>query len=624
MMDAYQADHAVSSDRILRLITCGSVDDGKSTLIGRLLYETRSVPEDQLAALESDSRKYGRTGDELDYSLLVDGLEAEREQAITIDVAYRFFSTARRRFIVADAPGHEQYTRNMATAASTADVALVLVDASLGLLTQTRRHSLIVALMGVRHVILAVNKIDLVNFDQAVFDTIRSTYASPAQGLDFASVTAIPLSGRYGYNVVDRTALMPWYEGPTLLQCLESAPVDRERARAFRMPVQLVSRPHPVFRGYAGTIVSGTLRAGDAVQVSGSGVQTAVSAIMVGDTAADEAQAGDAVTIALADDVDVSRGDVLSDASDPVATSDQFQAHMIWLGDAPLQHGRAYLFKVGTRAVSGTVTRIRYRLDLNTQEHLQSDELHLNEVGVVNVSLAVAVAFEPYAENRDLGGFIVVDRQSNGTVGVGMIDFALRRAANIQWQHLDIDANARAARMGHRSAVVWFTGLSGAGKSTVANLLERRLHAEGIHTYVLDGDNIRHGLNRDLGFTEADRVENIRRVAEVAALMADAGLVVIVSFISPYRAERDAAREKLPEGKFIEVFVDTPIDECRRRDPKGLYAKADAGLIANFTGVSAPYEPPLAPEVHLRTTEGTPEALAEQVLANLRRRSVVR
>jgi len=624
MPDVPVADQAVSTDRILRLITCGSVDDGKSTLIGRLLYETRSVPEDQLTALESDSRKYGRTGDEVDYSLLVDGLEAEREQAITIDVAYRFFSIPGRRFIVADAPGHEQYTRNMATAASNADLAIVLVDASQGLLTQTRRHALIVSLMGVRHVILAVNKIDLVDFDQATFEAIRDDFAQATQTFGFTRVTAIPLSGRYGYNVVDRSALMPWYQGPTLLEALRGPAVEDERPGPFRMPVQLVSRPSPAFRGYAGTVVSGALRVGDRVAVSGSGVETSVASIVAAGAETEAAGTGEAVMVTLADEVDVSRGDVLSAADAPVGVADQFQAHMIWLRDAPLLHGRAYLFKLGTRVVGGSITRIRYRLDLNTQEHLNADELRLNEVGVVNVSLSFGVAFEPYAENRDLGGFVVIDRQTNGTVGVGMIDFALRRATNIHWQHLDLDAAARAALMGHRAAVVWFTGLSGAGKSTIANLLEKRLHAEAVHTYVLDGDNIRHGLNRDLGFTEADRVENIRRVAEVAALMADAGLLVVVSFISPYRAERDAARERLPKGQFIEVFVDTPIDECRRRDPKGLYAKADAGLIANFTGVSAPYEPPLAPEVHLHTTEGTPEQLAEQVLAELRRLEVVR
>jgi len=612
---------------LLRFITCGSVDDGKSTLIGRLLYETRSIPEDQLAALERDSRRFGTIrdgaiGEDIDFSLLVDGLEAEREQAITIDVAYRFFTTAKRRFIVADTPGHEQYTRNMATGASTADLAIVLVDARKGLLTQTRRHSLIASLMGIRHIVLAINKIDLVDYDQGQFDDIRAEYAAAVERFGFRSLVAIPLSARFGDNVVARSPRMAWYGGPSLLAHLEAVDPGAAAARPFRMPVQWVNRPDAGFRGYAGTIASGTLRPGDRVTVAASGRETRIARIVTADGPLARAEAGNAVTLLLEDEIDLSRGDILSASEAPVAVADQFQAHLIWLNEAPLLTGRTYLFKIGTRTTSGSVTRIRHRVDLNTQGELNADELRLNEVGVVNLGLSVAVGFESYAEGRDLGGFIVIDRQSNATIGVGMIDFALRRATNITWHELDVDRTARAALKGQRPAVLWFTGLSGAGKSTLANLLERRLHAEGRHTYVLDGDNVRHGLNRDLGFTEADRVENIRRVAEVAALMADAGLLVIVSFISPYRAERDAAREKLPAGEFLEVFIDTPIEECRRRDPKGLYRKADAGLIQNFTGVDAPYEAPLAPEIHVRTPDGTPEELTERILQDLRRRGV--
>jgi bifunctional enzyme CysN/CysC len=605
------------SGGLLRLITCGSVDDGKSTLIGRLLYETGSVPEDQLAALERDSRKHGTTGDDIDFALLVDGLEAEREQAITIDVAYRFLTTPNRRFIIADAPGHEQYTRNMATGASTADLAVVLVDASKGLLPQTLRHSLIVSLMGIRHVVLAINKIDLVGFDRSVFDAIRGEYERAVTDLGFITLAAIPLAARFGDNIVSRSARMPWYAGPSLLEHLEGVRLQAALERPFRMPVQWVNRPNAGFRGYAGTIASGRLRPGDAIRVSGSPRATRVARIVTAEGDLGEAQTGNAVTLLLADDLDISRGDVVSAADNPLASADQFQAHLIWLSDTPMHHGRAYLFKLGMRTLGGSFTRIRHRIDLNTKEKLNADRLNLNEIGVVNVSLSAEVPFERYADSRELGGFIVIDRLTNATIGVGMIDFALRRAANITWQQLDVDREARAAQKGQQPAVLWLTGLSGAGKSTIANLIERRLHAAGRHTYLLDGDNVRHGLNRDLGFTETDRVENIRRVAEVAALMADAGLIVIVSFISPYRAERQAAREKLPKGQFLEVFVDTPIEECRRRDPKGLYRKADEGLIRNFTGIDAPYEPPQAPDIHLRTTEATPEELADQVVRRL-------
>ncbi len=605
--------HATQPAGLLRFITCGSVDDGKSTLIGRLLYETGSVPLDQLAAVERDSRRHGTTGSEPDYALLVDGLEAEREQAITIDVAYRFFTSSGRRFIVADTPGHEQYTRNMATGASTADLAVVLLDASKGLLTQTRRHSLIVSLMGIRHVVLAVNKADLIGFDQARFEAIRADYAAATASYGFTTLATIPLAARFGDNVTTRSARTPWYTGPTLLEHLETVQLAPAAERPFRMPVQWVNRPSAEFRGYAGTIASGRVRPGDAVMAASSGRQTTIARIVTADGDLAEAASGDAVTLVLADELDVSRGELLAAAGAPAATADQFQAHLIWLAPAPLVSGRPYLFKLGTNTVPGSITRIRHRIDLNTQDHLSADALAVNEVGVVNLSLATAVGFEPYAENRDLGGFIVIDRQTNATIGVGMIDFALRRATNIAWQDLAVDRTARAALKGQKPMVVWFTGLSGSGKSTIANLVECKLHAAGRHTYMLDGDNVRHGLNRDLGFTEADRVENIRRVAEVAALMADAGLIVLVSFISPYRAERQMARELLPEGKFIEVFVDTPIEECRRRDPKGLYAKVDAGLIKNFTGVDAPYEAPERADIVLSTMGEAVDRLAERV-----------
>ena len=609
------------TDSQLRLITCGSVDDGKSTLIGRLLVETGSVPDDQLADLTRDSRRYGTTGAEPDYALLVDGLEAEREQAITIDVAYRFFSSAGRRFIVADTPGHEQYTRNMATGASTADLAVVLLDASKGLLPQTRRHSLICSLMGIPHIVLAVNKVDLIGFDQARFEAISAEYTTATAGHGFATLTVIPLAARYGDNVVVLSERTPWYGGPTLLRHLETVVLAPLAERSFRMPVQWVNRPHAGFRGYAGRIASGHLRPGDTVIAAISGRTATVDRIVTADGNLAEASAGDAVTLVLDDALDISRGEVLSAANVPVPVADQFQARLIWLANAPLHVGRSYLFKIGTSTLPGSVTRIRHRIDLDSQEHLSADVLTMNDLAVVNFSLSAAVAYEPYAESRELGGFIVIDRHTNATVGVGMIDFALRRASNLKWQHLSVDRAARAAMKGQRALVVWFTGLSGSGKSTIANLVERELHAAGRHTALLDGDNIRHGLNRDLGFTEADRVENVRRAAEVAALMADAGLIVLVSFISPYRAERQMARELLPEGAFLEVFVDTPVEECRKRDVKGLYAKAKAGTLRNFTGVNAPYEVPESPDARLITTNSSAKELADEVVELIARAS---
>jgi bifunctional enzyme CysN/CysC len=609
---------------LLRVMTCGSVDDGKSTLIGRLLHETQTVMDDQMAQLAADSRRFGTAGAAMDFALLVDGLEAEREQGITIDVAYRFASTPHRRFIIADAPGHEQYTRNMATAASTADVAIVLIDARKGVLTQTLRHSFIASLMGIRHIVLAVNKMDLMGFGQGAFDTIVAEYRAHVSTAGFTSITAIPICATAGDNVTRHSTAMPWYGGPPLLGYLETMEVGRPTLDGpFRMPVQSVARPDQNFRGYAGTIATGRVRPGDTVVASLSGQTAKIARIVTMDGDRDEAEADDAVTLVLDHEIDISRGDVLVAEGLTQEPSDQFGAHLIWLADTPLSPGRSYLFKLGTKTVGASVSRIRHRIDVNTRQKLQADQLMLNDVAKVQISLAAPVSWTRYADCRDLGGFILIDRQTNVTAGVGMIDFALVRATNLRWQDLDTSREARAALKGQRPAVLWFTGLSGAGKSTIANLVERRLYAMGRHTYLLDGDNVRHGLNRDLGFTEADRVENIRRVAEVAALFADAGLITLVAFISPYRAERDEARRRLPDGEFLEVFVDTPLEECVARDAKGLYSKAIAGEIRNFTGISAPYEPPLAPDIHLRTAEGSPEMLAEQVVAALYKRLII-
>ena len=613
---AYLRQHETRG--LLRFITCGSVDDGKSTLIGRLLHDTRQLMDDQLGALEADSRRHGTQGDAIDFALLVDGLAAEREQGITIDVAYRFFDTERRKFIVADCPGHEQYTRNMATGASTADVAVVLVDARKGLLTQTRRHSYIVALLGIRRVLLAVNKMDLVDFDPAVFDAIAADYHALAARLGIAHVQCIPLSALRGDNMVERSANMPWYDGPPLLEALETVPLDRaDVPDAFRMPVQWVCRPHQDFRGFAGTVAAGTVAPGDGVVVLPSGRRSTVARIVTADGDLPAAAAGQAVMLTLADEIDASRGDVIAAAAAPPEVSDQFAAHLLWMGDAPLLPGRPYLLKIGTRTVGASVTEIKHKVDVNTQDELAAKHLELNEVGVCNLHLDQPVAFAPYADNRALGGFILIDRQTNATVAAGTLDFALRRAANIHWQHLDVDKAARAALKHQVPRCLWFTGLSGAGKSTIANLVEKKLLALGRHTYLLDGDNIRHGLNKDLGFTPEDRVENIRRVAEVARLMTDAGLIVLVSFISPFRAEREMARALFAPGEFLEVFVDTPLAEAERRDVKGLYAKARRGELRNFTGIDSPYEPPSQPELHLRTSEADPLALANQVIAAL-------
>ena len=603
---------------LLRFITCGSVDDGKSTLIGRLLHDTRLLLDDQLAALEKDSLRHGTQNGEIDFALLVDGLAAEREQGITIDVAYRFFSTEKRKFIVADCPGHEQYTRNMATGASTADLAVVLVDARKGLLTQTRRHSYIVSLLGIRHVVLAVNKMDLVGFDAAVFEAIAADYAALAGTLGITRVQAIPLSALKGENLLSASAAMPWYTGPSLLQALESADVATlDAASPLRLPVQWVNRPNQDFRGFAGTVAAGTVAPGDDVVVLPSGRRTRVQRIVTADGDLARAVAGQAVTLTLAEEVDVSRGDVIAAAGDPPQVADQFAAHLLWMGEQALLPGRPYWLKIGARTVTAQVTDIKHKVDVNTQAELAARHLDLNEVGCCNLSLDQAIAFEPYARSRRLGGFILIDRQTNATVAAGTLDFALRRAANIHWQHLDVDKAARARLKGQQPRVLWFTGLSGAGKSTIANLVDKRLHAQGFHTFILDGDNVRHGLNRDLGFTDEDRVENIRRVAEVAKLMSDAGLIVLVSFISPFRAERRMARELFAPGEFLEVYVDTSLAEAERRDQKGLYAKARAGQIRNFTGIDSPYEAPEHAELVLDTLHETPEALADHVVARV-------
>jgi bifunctional enzyme CysN/CysC len=610
-------------ESLLRVLACGSVDDGKSTLIGRLLFECGSIPDDVMLTLERDSRRWGTVGGAVDYALLVDGLAAEREQGVTIDVAYRYFETPRRRFILADAPGHQQYTRNMVTGASTSDIAILLVDARKGLLAQTRRHAAIASLLGIREVVLAINKMDLVGFDVAVFEEITAAFQALLGRLGDIGVTAIPVCARDGDNVTTPSARMPWYTGPSVLGALEAAqPRQAVAGQPVRMPVQYVNRPDHMFRGYAGTIAAGTLRPGDAVANSASGVEARIARIVTMDGDLEAASAGDPVTLVLDREIDVSRGDVLAVAPLPVR-ADSITAWVVWMDETPLFRGRAYQVMLGTRIVSGTVTDVTTRLDVDSLAEEQVRELHLNEIGRVSISLSHSVVCEPYTTSRTLGGFILVDRMTRNTVGAGLVTDMATARNDLHWQHLDVDKAARGALMGQKPAVLWFTGLSGAGKSTIANLVEKRLHVLGRHTMVLDGDNVRHGLNRDLGFSEADRVENIRRVAEVAKLFVEAGLIVLVSFISPYRTERMLARESVETGEFLEIFVDTPVDECRRRDPKGLYRKADAGQIRNFTGVDAPYEEPEDPEIRLRTLEGPPEVLTEQVVDALRERGFI-
>jgi bifunctional enzyme CysN/CysC len=608
--------HAHEKKSMLRFITCGSVDDGKSTLIGRLLYESKLVFEDHMAALEVDSKKVGTQGGDLDFALLVDGLAAEREQGITIDVAYRFFSTERRKFIVADTPGHEQYTRNMVTGASTAELAVVMIDARKGVLTQTRRHSYLVSLLGIRKIVLAINKLDLVDYSKKVYDDIETEYRAFAAEIGLTDIQCIPMSALKGDNIVEPSPHTPWYHGPTLVAHLETVEIeDALQHSPFRMPVQWVNRPDLDFRGFSGQVLSGIIRPGDRIRVLPSGQESDVERIVTFGGDLDEAVAGQSVTLTLTDEIDISRGDVISISNSPPAVADQFEAHIVWMAENEMLPGRPYLAKIGTRTVGVTVTHPKYKVNVNTLEHTATKTLALNEIGVCNISFDRPVAFDAYKENRDMGGFVIIDRMTNTTVGAGIIDFALRRADNVHWQAIEVNKEAHAALKGQKPGVVWFTGLSGSGKSTIANIVERKLHRMGRHTYMLDGDNVRHGLNRDLGFTEEDRVENIRRVAEVSGLMVDAGLIVLVSFISPFRAERRLARERLAEGEFIEVFVDTPIEVAEQRDPKGLYKKARQGELKNFTGIDSPYERPENPEIRIDSTVTSAEEAADIVIA---------
>jgi len=603
---------------MLRFITCGSVDDGKSTLIGRLLYDSKMIFEDQLSALESDSKRVGTQGEEIDFALLVDGLAAEREQGITIDVAYRYFSTDKRKFIVADTPGHEQYTRNMATGASTADVAILLIDARKGMLTQTRRHSFIASLLGIKNIVLAVNKMDLVAYSQEVVQDIEAEYREFAKDFGFREIMTIPMSALKGDNIIDASSNMSWYTGASLMQYLEEVPVGDARQKAdFRLPVQWVNRPNLDFRGFSGTVASGTVRVGDKIKALPSAFESTVKSIVTYDGNLESAVAGEAITLTLEDEIDISRGDVIAGKDHPPEVADQFEAKIIWMHDEPLLPGRPYLFKTANKLVPGLVTDLKHKVNVNTMEHTAAKSLALNEIGICNIGLESRIAFDAYSSNREIGSFIIIDRITNNTVGVGMIDFALRRASNIHWQALDVDKVARADMKHQKPAILWFTGLSGSGKSTIANIVEKRLFERGRHTYILDGDNVRHGLNQDLGFTDADRVENIRRVGEVAKLMVDSGLMVMTSFISPFRAERRMVHDLMEEGEFVEVYVDTPFDVCASRDPKGLYKKALAGEIKNFTGYDSPYEAPERADIHVSTDKLSADDCADAIITYL-------
>jgi bifunctional enzyme CysN/CysC len=622
-IDAYLQTHRYMN--LLRFMTCGSVDDGKSTLIGRLLYESKMVFEDQLSALVADSKKLGTRGEEPDFALLVDGLAAEREQGITIDVAYRFFATDKRKFIVADTPGHEQYTRNMVTGASTAELAVILVDARKGLLPQTRRHSYLVGLLGIRSVVLAVNKMDLVGYAQPRFERLQQEYREFAQRIALSDITAIPLAAVYGDNIIAHSARMPWYRGPTLLGHLETVPIeDRSAKRAYRMPIQWVNRPNADLRAFAGRVASGQVRPGDRVRVLPAGRETRIASIIGPQGELAVAVAGQSVSVTLADQIDLGRGDVLAAADAPPPVADQFEATLVALHDDAILQGRSYAMKIGTKTVTATVSPLKFRLDVNTLEHMAAERLELNDIGVCELELEQPIAFEPYEQSRELGGFILIDRITHNTVAAGLLHFALRRASNVHWQALDINKQTRALLNGQRPCVIWLTGYSGAGKSTIANLVERKLHFLGRRTYLLDGDNVRHGLSKDLGFTDQDRVENIRRVAEVAKLMVDAGLIVLVSFISPFRAERAAARAMLLPGEFFEVFIDTPLADAEQRDSKGLYKKAREGALKNFTGIDSAYEAPENPDIRIDTTSLTAEQAAERIVEFLSAHSMLK
>jgi bifunctional enzyme CysN/CysC len=613
-IEAYLTQHQHKS--LLRFITCGSVDDGKSTLIGRLLYDSKMIFEDQLAALEADSKRIGTQGQEIDFALLVDGLSAEREQGITIDVAYRFFTTEKRKFIVADTPGHEQYTRNMVTGASTADLAVILIDARKGVLTQTRRHSYLAHLLGIRNIVLAVNKMDLVGYDQVQFDEIVTDYQNFADSIGVKTFTAIPMSGFKGDNIASRSPNTSWYDGVTLIDHLESVELDvhADQVKPFRLPVQWVNRPNLDFRGFAGQIASGAIAVGAPVRILPSGKTSYVARIVTLDGDLDVAVAGQSVTLCLADEVDCSRGDVIATADSPPELADQFEANIVWLAEDAMIPGRSYWLKLGTQMVSATVQPPKYQVNVNSMERLAAKTLELNAIGTAEVTTDRPLIFEAYADNRTLGGFILIDKMTNATVAAGMLNFSLRRAQNVHWQAIDISRAAHAQQKGQSPKLLWFTGLSGSGKSTIANLVEKKLFALGRHSFLLDGDNVRHGLNKDLGFTDADRIENIRRVGEVAKLMTDAGLIVLTAFISPFRAERDMVRALMPAGDFIEIFVDTPLAEAEKRDVKGLYKKARSGDLKNFTGIDSPYERPEAPEMHIDTTTISPEQAAEAIV----------
>lgn len=613
-IDAYLETHQHKS--LLRFITCGSVDDGKSTLIGRLLYDSKMIFEDQLVALEADSKRVGTQGQEIDFALLVDGLAAEREQGITIDVAYRFFVTEKRKFIVADTPGHKQYTRNMVTGASTADLAIILIDARKGVLTQTRRHSYLAHLIGIRNIVLAVNKMDLVGYDVLRYDHIVEDYRCFARDLGIANVTAIPISGFKGDNITTLSTNTPWYKGPSLIEHLENVELDvtSDQFKPFRLPVQWVNRPHLDFRGFSGQIASGAIRKGDAIRILPSGKSSTVSRIVTFDGDLDEAVAGQSVTLCFADEIDCSRGDVISAADAPPEAADQFEANLVWMADDAMIPGRAYWLKLGTQLVSATVQPPKYQVNVNSMEHLAAKTLELNAIGVAEITTDRAIVFEAYGDNHQLGGFILIDKITNATVAAGMLNFALRRSQNVHWQAVDITREAHARQKGQTAKLLWFTGLSGSGKSTIANLVEKKLHALGRHSFLLDGDNVRHGLNKDLGFTYTDRIENIRRVGEVAKLMTDAGLIVLTAFISPFRAERELVRGMLPEGEFLEIFIDTPLEEAERRDLKGLYKKARSGALKNFTGIDSPYEAPEQPDICIDTASLSPEDAAEMIV----------